>query len=214
MRIITGTARGIQLDTLDGLTTRPTSDRVKEALFSMIQFDIEGRNVLDLFGGSGQLALEALSRGAVKATIIDSSRDAIDIIIGNAKKTRLFDKCRISCSDYSSFAEHASSGEKYGIIFLDPPYASDYMARSLALIAKNGLLADGGTVVCESEVPEEERTGKKKRRESKEESEIKANAEINEKLFGNDTELSAKYTLIKSSVYGRTRITLLTVHRD
>ena len=122
MRIITGSARGTKLATLEGDATRPTTDRVKEALFSMIQFDIEGRNVLDLFGGCGQLALEALSRGAAKATIIDQSRDATNIIIENAKKTHLFDRCRISTADYTSFIRGAAKKEKYDIIFLDPPY--------------------------------------------------------------------------------------------
>ena len=84
MRIITGSARGTKLDTLDGDNTRPTSDKVKEAVFSMIQFDIEGRAVLDLFAGSGQLALEALSRGAARATMTDQSRDAVAIITSNA----------------------------------------------------------------------------------------------------------------------------------
>ena len=210
MRIITGTARGIMLDTLEGFETRPTADRVKEALFSMIQFDIEGRSVLDLFGGSGQLALEALSRGAAKATVIDSSRDAVDVIISNAKKTKLFDKCRISCVDYSAFVKHASAGDKYGIIFLDPPYASSYMADALALIAEHGILADGGTVVCETEVPEEDRGGKK-RKPSKDEAEIKTNDEISAKVFGNNSETESKYTVIKTNAYGRTRITLLTL---
>ena len=86
MRIITGSARGTKISTLESDATRPTTDKVKEAIFSMIQFDIEGKLVLDLFGGSGQLALEALSRGATKAVIIDQSRDATSIIIENAKK--------------------------------------------------------------------------------------------------------------------------------
>ena len=115
MRIITGTARGIKLTTLEGDTTRPTAERVKEAVFSMIQFEIEGRTVLDLFGGSGQLALEALSRGAAKATIIDASREAMNVIMDNAKKTRLFDRCRISCADYASFIRGAQGREKYDI---------------------------------------------------------------------------------------------------
>ena len=174
----------------------------------MIQFDIEGRSVLDLFGGSGQLALEALSRGAAKATIIDSSRDAVDVIISNAKKTKLFDKCRISCADYSTFVKHASAGDKYGIIFLDPPYASKFMSDALALIAEHGILTDGGTVVCESEVPLDERSGKK-RKLGKDEAEIKTNAEISEKLFGNNSNLESKYSVIKTNAYGRTRITLL-----
>ena len=103
MRIITGSARGTKLVTLEGETTRPTAERVKEAVFSMLQFEIEGRMVLDLFAGSGQLALEALSRGAAKATMIDTSRDAVAVIMENAKKTRLFDRCRISCADSISF---------------------------------------------------------------------------------------------------------------
>ena len=103
MRIITGIARGTKLETLDSDATRPTSDKVKEAIFSMIQFEIEGRRVLDLFGGSGQLALEALSRGAARATIIDESREAVNIIINNAKHAKLYDKCRISAISYSAF---------------------------------------------------------------------------------------------------------------
>ena len=96
MRIITGSARGTKLATLEGDATRPTTDRVKEALFSMIQFDIEGRNVLDLFGGCGQLALEALSRGAAKATIIDQSRDATIVGLEYALITLLFGGWRLS----------------------------------------------------------------------------------------------------------------------
>ena len=87
MRIITGRARGIQLVTLEGDMTRPTSERAKMAIFSSLQFELEGRRVLDLFAGSGQLGLEALSRGAKKATFSDSSRDAIDIVMKNAKKS-------------------------------------------------------------------------------------------------------------------------------
>lgn len=92
MRIITGSARGTRLETMEGELTRPTAEKVKEALFSMIQFDIDGRRVLDLFGGSGQLGLEALSRGAASATFVDSNRDATEIIKRNAKKTKLFEK--------------------------------------------------------------------------------------------------------------------------
>lgn len=209
MRIIAGTARGIQLETLDGLETRPTADRVKEALFSMIQFDIEGRCVLDLFGGSGQLALEALSRGAAKATILDSSRGAVDVIMANAKKTKLFDRCRISCADYTACAGYASGNDKYGVIFLDPPYASDLLPKSLALIARAGLLTPGGIIACESEADETSRPTKKKHRISSDEAAEKERAEIADKVFGGDEALAASYNVIKSNVYGRTRITLL-----
>ena len=92
MKIITGTAKGMNIETLEGEATRPTSQRVKEAIFSMIQFEIENTCVLDLFAGSGQMGLESLSRGAKKATFCDASRDAVDIVIKNAKKTKLFDK--------------------------------------------------------------------------------------------------------------------------
>ena len=95
MRIITGKAKGIRLKTLEGDTTRPTSERVKEAVFSMLQFDIEGRRVLDLFAGSGQMSLEALSRGALEAVLVDKSLDAIKIIEENAKKCRFWDSCVI-----------------------------------------------------------------------------------------------------------------------
>ena len=103
MRIITGSARGIALATLEGENTRPTADRTKEALFSMIQFDIEGRRVLDLFSGSGQMALEALSRGASSATLVDRSREAISIIRQNAEKSKLIDHCTIYQADYLDF---------------------------------------------------------------------------------------------------------------
>ena len=103
MRIITGSAKGVKLFTLNGEDiTRPTAERVKEALFSMIQFDIEGRRVLDLFAGSGQLGLEALSRGAASATFVDSSKSAVEIIKKNAEKTKLIDRARILNADYKA----------------------------------------------------------------------------------------------------------------
>ena len=92
MRIITGSAKGKKLVSLEGDATRPTSERIKEAIFSSIQFDLEGRRVLDLFAGSGQMGLEALSRGASKATFIDLSREAMDIVKQNAKTTGFFEK--------------------------------------------------------------------------------------------------------------------------
>lgn len=106
MRIITGKARNIPLKTLEGDDTRPTSERVKEAVFSMLQFEIEGRRVLDLFAGSGQLGLEALSRGASHATFIDNSRAASDIIIENAKKRGC-----LSCAVCRRRIMHLRSGE-------------------------------------------------------------------------------------------------------
>ena len=102
MRIITGSARGIALKTLEGEATRPTAEKVKEAVFSALQFDLEGRRFLDLFAGSGQMGLEALSRGASHATFIDASRDAMEVVKANAKKTGFFDRSHFLVSDFRS----------------------------------------------------------------------------------------------------------------
>ena len=103
MRIITGRAKGIKLETLSGDNTRPTSERAKEAVFSMLQFDIEGREVLDLFSGSGQMGLEAVSRGAASATLVEKAKDAAAVIAKNIEKTRLSEFCRLQCSDVFDF---------------------------------------------------------------------------------------------------------------
>lgn len=205
MRVITGTARGTNLVTLEGESTRPTTDRVKEAIFSMIQFEVEGRKVLDLFAGSGQLALEALSRGAEKATLIDENRAAVDVIIENAKKTHLFEKCRISASDYASFLLSNAGKEKYDIVFLDPPYASDFLPKALKKLAASDLLNPGALVVCESDTPEAARSFKahKKHPEAEE-------MAMKETVFANSEELASIYSVRKNVTYGRVRVTLLT----
>lgn len=150
MRIITGSARGTKLETLEGEETRPTTERVKEAIFSMIQFEIENRRVLDLFGGSGQLALEALSRGASKATIADESKEAVDIIIRNAKKTHLFEKCRVVRYDYKDYIRAAAGREQFDLIFLDPPYAKGYLWDALKRLVEGNVAAPGAIILCES----------------------------------------------------------------
>lgn len=205
MRIITGSARGTKLETLEGEITRPTTDKVKEAVFSMIQFDIEGRAVLDLFAGSGQLALEALSRGAARATLIDQSRDAVAVITANAKKTHLYEKCRISNADYTSFIRGAAGRDKYDIVFLDPPYNSGLLPASLASISDTDILNTGAYIVCESDcdIPV------KAKRARKDEA-LSAECVLRD-VFGGNDELSEKFTVVKSSLYGRTRITLLTL---
>ena len=154
MKIITGIAKGMNIETLEGEATRPTTQRVKEAVFSMIQFEIENTTVLDLFAGSGQMGLEALSRGAKRATFCDASRDATDIIIRNAKKTRLFDKCRISTCDYNQMLRGLSGKEKYDLIFIDPPYGEKIVEEVLKKLLKYDILADNCTVICESGVPD------------------------------------------------------------
>ncbi len=147
MRIITGKARGIRLATLEGEATRPTSERAKEAVFSMIQFELEGREVLDLFGGSGQLGLEAVSRGAARATICDRSREAVAIINKNAEKTKLAPECRVVCADFSE-ALRRFSREKFDIVFLDPPYAERLIPKVLPPLLS--MLKPMALVVCES----------------------------------------------------------------
>ena len=204
MRVITGSARGTKLATLEGEETRPTTDRVKEALFSMIQFDIEGRAVLDLFGGSGQLAIEALSRGAARATIIDQSRDAIGIIRENVEKTHFTDKCRISATYYLTFIRSAAGREKYDIIFLDPPYNSDFIPHALEALDKAELCADGSYIICENECDIPVKNSRLRKDED-------TSAElVLRDVFGGREDLAEKYEVLKSNLYGHTRITLLT----
>lgn len=212
MRIITGSARGIQLTTLEGEATRPTAERVKEAVFSMLQFELEGRTVLDLFAGSGQLALEALSRGAARATLIDSSREAAAIVMENAKKTRLFDRCRISCTDYASFIRGAAGRERYDIVFLDPPYAEGLVPEALRKLADGGIFAPGAVVVCETDNGTDARPSR--RRMTKEEIAEKDNAAVLSDVFGGDEMLAQRFTVDRTVSYGRTRITLLRIAEE
>lgn len=149
MRIITGTARGTKLRTLEGEATRPTTERVKEAVFSMIQFEIEGTKVLDVFGGSGQLALEALSRGADSAVICDNSPAAVAVIKENAQKTHLYDRCVILNTDATKFA--ARNNDKFDVVFIDPPYASGLALPVFESLVKANAISDGGLVICETD---------------------------------------------------------------
>ena len=155
MRIITGSARGAKLMTLEGLNTRPTAERTKEAIFSMLQFDLVGREVLDLFSGSGQMGLEALSRGATHAVLCDKSRDAVAVITKNAEKTRLKEKCTILCFDHADCIRRmALMGKRFDIVFLDPPYASSLLVDSLQRLCDEGLLTEDAVVICESGMPD------------------------------------------------------------
>ena len=133
MRVITGTARGTKLKTLEGLSTRPTSDRVKEAIFNIIQFDLEGRRVLDLFAGSGQLAIEALSRGASHGVLVDQNPAAVKVIRENLKKTRLEAQATVVQSDYLSYL--STTRERFDIILLDPPYRENFLEMALQKIS-------------------------------------------------------------------------------
>ena len=153
MRVITGKARGVVLKTPSGMATRPTADRVKEALFSIIQFDIPGACVLDLFGGTGQLGIEALSRGAKSAVFVDEREDACKLIRENLSRTRLQDSARVVRSDYMQFLKHCK--EKFDIILLDPPYAEVFLENSLKMITEIDILHSGGIIVTERPVNKE-----------------------------------------------------------
>ena len=146
MRVITGTARGKRLITVPGdELVRPTSEKVKEAVFSSIQFDIEGRRILDLFAGCGQLGIEALSRGAENAVFVDASQVSLDVVKKNLSSTALSDKATVIRSDYALFT--ARCNEIFDIAFLDPPYNSGIL--NSALEAVSPLMSDYGIIICE-----------------------------------------------------------------
>lgn len=151
MRVITGSARGRRLITLEGEDVRPTTDKVKEALFSIIQFEIEGRKVLDLFAGSGQLGIEALSRGAKSAVFVDLSRQAVEVIKQNLENTGFSKNAVVLNTDSIAFA--ATRAEKYDIAFLDPPYRKGLLQKALPLVAD--IMNEGGVIVCEAPFEEE-----------------------------------------------------------
>lgn len=151
MRVITGTAKGRRLITLEGEDIRPTSDKVKGAVFNSIQFDIEGRTVLDLFAGSGSLGIEALSRGAKKAVFIDLSRDAIRVINENLEHCKLKDDAVVFNGDSLSYLK--TTRERFDIVFIDPPYNKQLTQKALPLVTK--VLNDGGIIVCETAFDEE-----------------------------------------------------------
>ena len=153
MRVITGKARGVQLKTPEGMLTRPTADRVKEALFSIINFDIPGAAVLDLFGGTGQLGIEALSRGANSAVFVDQREDACKIIRENLRRTKLESQGRVVRSDYLDYLRR--SREKFDIILLDPPYAEVFLENALKCITEIDILKTDGIIVAERPVEKE-----------------------------------------------------------
>ena len=145
MRVITGTARGRKLLEPDGMAVRPTTDMVKEAMFNIVQFDIEGRRVLDLFAGTGQLGIEALSRGAAECVFVDESAKSVKLVRTNLERCAL--RGRVEQADSIGFLRR---GGKCDLIFLDPPYDSDLLEKALEVIQNVDILNDGGIIVCES----------------------------------------------------------------
>ena len=147
MRVISGKARGIALKTPDGLQTRPTADRVKEAMFSILQFDLPGMRVLDLFGGTGQLGIEALSRGAKSAVFVDSNTKSCNLIRENLRRTRLESDVKVIQSDYLSYLKTCK--ETFDLVLLDPPYAEVFLENAINHIAEIDILQSGGIIVAE-----------------------------------------------------------------
>ncbi|MCL2341754.1 MAG: 16S rRNA (guanine(966)-N(2))-methyltransferase RsmD [Firmicutes bacterium] len=152
MRVISGTARGKKLETAKGLETRPTSDRVKEALFNIIQFDIKNSKVLDLFAGSGALGIEALSRGADFAVFSDTSLESIEVINKNLKNTKLEEKALVINKDYTlALKKTMQEGYKFDIIFLDPPYKSNFAVNAVEEIINLDILNNSGMIIVETD---------------------------------------------------------------
>lgn len=145
MRVITGTARGRKLKTPEGMDIRPTTDNVKESVFNIIQFDIEGRRVLDLFAGTGQLGIECLSRGAKEVVFIDRSREAVKIIKDNLKSCGF--SAPVLQQDALSYLRGCGC---FDLVFIDPPYDSGLYENVLETINSVDILSDGGIIVCES----------------------------------------------------------------
>lgn len=191
MRIITGKARGIRLATLEGENTRPTSERAKEAVFSMLQFELEGRRVLDLFAGSGQMGLEAVSRGAESAVLVDHAKAAISVIKQNIEKTKL-EGLKAVCADSLEFlrAEGRKRNEsgKFDIVFLDPPYSEKIIPAALELLLSGRLIKRTSIIVCESA--------------------------SNEDVFGKNHELANRFDIIRSTKYGVACVNILTPKRN
>ena len=187
MRIITGSARGTHLYTRSGDGTRPTSERAKEAAFSMLQQKPIGARVLDLFAGSGQRGLEAISRGAARATFVDNEKSAIAVINQNVKKTHFENESLVVQSDFESYLKRAAEKEKFDIVFLDPPYASDFSIKALKCLINYNLLSKKATVVCESGSVE---------------------------LFDGDTKLKESFDIIKQTKYGVAHITIIKPRLD
>ena len=188
MRIITGKARGVRLATLEGENTRPTSERAKEAIFSMLQFEIDGARVLDLFAGSGQMGLEALSRGAAHAVFCDLSKDAVEIVKTNIKKTRMEGQCDVFCGDYKVTLQGLRNRQNFDLVFLDPPYAGSLVPAALSELIENDLLSNGAKIICETASPED--------------------------VLGTDLQLANSFETVKQTRYGIAHVTILQYGRD
>lgn len=189
MRIITGTARGAKLIAPAGETTRPTSERAKEAIFSILNGlgSFSGMRVLDLFAGSGQLGLEALSRGADFALFADRDSAALSALETNIRHTHMEEKCTVRKSDAVSLLR-TYEGEPFDLVFLDPPYAAGLLPGCLSLLRSRGLLKRESIVVCEA--------GK--------------TADV----FGGDAALASAFAVWREARYGVATVLFLTLQEE
>ena len=182
MRIITGSARGAKLQAPAGETTRPTAERTKEAIFSMLQNGIAERRVLDLFAGSGQMGLEALSRGAAHAVFVERDKAALAAVRANVAHTKLTDRAEIVSADAQSYLK-AYRGAPFQLVFLDPPYDKGMLPACLSLLLAGEKLAAGAVLVCETR--------------------------DEDAVFGGDAALAARFTVLRRARYGIAHVTLL-----
>lgn len=150
MRIISGKAKGTKLYTLEGLTTRPTLDRVKESIFSILQADIAESKVLDLFAGSGAIGLEFISRGATSAVLCDKSKEAIQIIKKNIEKTHFENLVELYNMNFEDLLDKLKN-RKFDLIYIDPPYKTDYIERALNKIIENNMINENTKIILETD---------------------------------------------------------------
>ncbi len=149
MRIISGMRKGLKLKSPEGMNTRPTTDRVKESVFNLLQFCLPCDSVLDLFAGSGALGIEALSRHCSRAVFVDQNRQSVALIKDNLSTARLEETATVCCKDALAFLKECS--ESFDLIFLDPPYNKGLLKSVLKEIAERNMLREDGIIVVESE---------------------------------------------------------------
>lgn len=155
MRVISGSAKGTRLKTLKENSVRPTTDKVKESIFNIIQFDVKGSTVLDLFAGSGALGIEALSREASLAVFVDKDRQALNIIKENLNNSKLTDKAIIIAGDYQGFLHNNTKNMTFDIVFLDPPYKQELINIVINQLITCKMLSDTAIIICESNIDEQ-----------------------------------------------------------
>lgn len=152
MRIIAGTARGRNLKSPKGMSTRPTSDRVREALFNILSYEVPGSRLLDLFSGTGAVAIEALSRGAAKATLVEKDRNTSKIILENLRLCNVLDKAEVMTTDVSQAIQVLGrKKESFELIFIDPPYKKGFEIPTLQRVLEYDLLTNEGILIVESD---------------------------------------------------------------